>query len=260
MFGFFKKYHKKPRPIYEALGTDIHCHLLPNVDDGSKSAVESATYLGIMKEAGFSNIILTPHFQDRNYTNVEEDILNRFETFKKDVEKYPTPNLVGVAGEYRFDTKFRQRVKDRKFLFINDKFLLFELNMGTEIIGVEEVLFEIQTDDVLRDKDIILAHPERYNYYSSHAKTLERLKDMGIYFQVNILSLSGFYGESERKKGFEMINNGWVEFLGTDLHTNLYSQALIDSTYDKDIEKLLNKHTFYNNRVLDPVFTISNKI
>jgi tyrosine-protein phosphatase YwqE len=66
------------------------------------------------------------------------------------------------------------------------------------------------------------------------------------------LSLSGFYGEGPRRKAFEMIENGWVEFLGTDMHNTLYAQALIDASHDRKIEKVIESHTFMNRLFTHP--------
>ena len=62
MFDFFKK-KKEPRPIFQPLGTDMHCHLIPRVDDGSKCMEESIECLKTLKAVGYDKVIITPHFQ-----------------------------------------------------------------------------------------------------------------------------------------------------------------------------------------------------
>lgn len=260
MFNIFKSHkksakgkHTKAQPLFECLGADMHCHLLPGVDDGSKSDVESATCLKVMQDAGFNEVYLTPHYYTYKYNNKEDDILRRFDVFKKAMEQYPTPKLCGVSGEYRYDDGFMPRLKNPgDFLLIANKYLLTELSLHAPFAGYEEAIFDLQSMDEMRDTEIILAHPERYAFYSTKCDELEHLKNMGVYFQVNILSLIGFYGEDCQEKGYELIEKGWVEFLGTDLHTTLYAQALIDSTYDKKLEKMLGKHTFLNNQITNP--------
>lgn len=251
MFHFFKRQHKEPLPIFQALGTDMHCHLLPKVDDGSKGEDMSAICLRIMKQAGFDNVFLTPHYQSHRFPNVEEDILRRYDEFKDEMLAAGTgdkPNLVGVAGEYRVDAIFDKRIEANKFLLIGGKYLLIEFSLHQQVLGLEETIFQLQ----LKGYDIILAHPERYPYYTPSSHVLERLKDMGVYFQVNFLSLGGYYDENARRKGFELIDKGWVEFLGSDLHNTHYAQSLINCTYDKQVQRVLEKHTFLNNQILNP--------
>jgi tyrosine-protein phosphatase YwqE len=231
----------------------MHCHLLPRVDDGSKSEEETATCMRVMRAAGFDKIFCTPHYQFPRFPNVEEDILERFDNLKIDlatngVKKDEVPELTGIAGEYRIDSGFQQRIEDNKFLLIGGKYLLVELSLHQQVMGVEQVLFDLQ----MKGYDMILAHPERYPYYSSSSHVLEHFKDMGILFQINILSLGGFYGEGPRRKAFEMLENGWIDLMGTDMHNMLYAQALIDCTHDKKIEKVLSTHTFLNKSITDP--------
>lgn len=260
MFHFFKKKHKTANPIFEALGTDIHCHLLPRVDDGAKSEEESYICLRTMKEAGFQNVVLTPHYQFPRFPNKESDILDRYDTFKIDMaSKTATgdiPDLVGIAGEYRVDSGFDERIKSDEFLRVADRFILAEFSLHQQVLGLEEKIYELQNNN----HDVIIAHPERYPYFSAQSRRLETLKNMGVYFQVNILSLLGFYGDVERRKGFELIDNGWVEFLGTDLHNFRYAQALIDSTHDRKIIKLLERKTFLNRELLNPESEHQKKI
>jgi len=248
MFDFLKPKQKTAIPTFEPLGVDIHCHLLPGVDDGSKSNEESLACLRVMRDAGFGRVICTPHYQYPRFPNVEDDIKRRYDNMQLDFKGMDVsgiPQMKGVAGEYRVDSGFADRIKTNQFLMVGGKYLLVEFSLHQQVIGLDQVMFDLQ----MKNHEIILAHPERYPYYSSSAPALQRLKDMGVYFQVNILSLIGFYGEGSRRKAFEMIEKGWVEFLGTDMHNTLYAQALIDASHDRKVIKLLEKHKFLNSQV-----------
>lgn len=249
MLGFLHK-KKNDRPIFEALGTDIHCHLIPCVDDGSTSIEETMLCLRTLSEVGFSKVIITPHFQYPRYNNKEDLICQQFEQLKKYVADHADKNLnielVNIAGEYRIDSILEQRIEENRFLHIADDYLLTELSLHQETMGLEQHFFDLQ----MKGHNIILAHPERYPYFNPSSSMFERFKEMGINFQVNILSLAGFYGESCRHKAYELIERGWVEFLGTDMHNAIYARALRDASYDRKIEKLLNEHTFQNSQIL----------
>ena len=112
-------------------------------------------------------------------------------------------------------------------------------------MGLEDKVYRLLTEGY----DVILAHPERYPYLDSHSEMLQRFKEQGVYFQVNILSLDGFYGEAPLKKSFDFIENDWVEFLGTDMHNVMYAQALRHASVNKRIIKLLEKHEFLNKKL-----------
>lgn len=242
MFNLFRK-RKEAIPLFESLGTDIHCHLIPGVDDGSKNYEESIECIRRMYELGYRKMYITPHFQYPRYPNVEEDIKCRYEDLKKKVKESGVGmELIGVGGEYRIDDGFKKRVENPCFLKISDKYVLVELSLHQPRLGIAEVIFELQT----KGYEVILAHPERYPYLGSTSQELERLKDQDVYFQINVLSLSGFYGEMARKTGYDLIDRGWVEFLGTDMHNMKYAEALTDASHDKKIRKLLDKCEFMN--------------
>ena len=106
-----------------------------------------------------------------------------------------------------------------------------------------ENIFELQ----MKGYDVILAHPERYPYLNIDGKRIEQLLNQGVYMQVNVLSLGGFYGEEAKRRAFAMIERGWISFLGTDTHNNLYCQALRETSRERKVEKILEKYQFMNN-------------
>lgn len=242
-FSLFKRKYE-PRPIFAALGTDMHCHLVPKVDDGSKCVEESIECLQTLKAVGYNRVIITPHFQYPRFQNDEADIERRFAELKKKVDEAGIGiELAGVGGEYRIDTGFAKRLENPRFLQVAGKYVLVEFSLHQQMMGCDELIFDMQ----MKGYEVILAHPERYPYINVHGSRIEQLKNQGVFFQVNTLSLGGFYGEESKKRAFEMIEQGWVEFLGTDTHNTLYAQALNDISHNKKVEKLLEKHTFLNN-------------
>ena len=245
IFDFLRQ-HRTALPIFEVLGTDMHCHLLPKVDDGSSGLDETIGCINTMKACGFKKIICTPHFQYPRFPNTEEDIVQRHETLKRELaEKGVTIGMGNVSGEYRVDSGFAQRVENSKFLKLGDNYVLIEFSLHQQMMGLDETIFKLQ----MNGYNVILAHPERYPYMSLHSKAMEQLKNQGVYFQLNILSLNGFYGKNAMTKAYQMIERGWVEFLGTDMHCDLYAKALINATHSRKIQKVLETHTFMNSEL-----------
>lgn len=242
MFNFLKKRHI-PHPIFEALGTDMHCHLVPRVDDGSKCIEESIECLQTLKAVGYNKVIITPHFQTPRFENDEDDIVRRYEEMKRQVADFGLElELAGIGGEYRIDSGFAKRLENPRFLKVAEHYVLVEFSLHQQMMGCDELIFDMQ----MKGYEVILAHPERYPYLNVHSTRLEQLKNQGVYFQVNVLSLGGFYGDEAKKKAFAMINQGWVEFLGTDTHNTMYAQALVGLTHDRKVAKVLETHDFLN--------------
>lgn len=242
MFNFFRRKYT-PRPIFEALGTDMHCHLVPQVDDGSKCFEESVECLKTLKAVGFNKVYITPHFQHPRFDNDEEDIRRRYQEMKlRAVEAAVDIEMAGVAGEYRIDSGFKNRLENPRFLQVAGKYVLVEFSLHQQMMGCDEMIFDLQ----MKGYDIILAHPERYPYLNVLGSRMEQLKNQGVFFQINALSLGGFYGEEPKRRAYQMLERGWVEFMGTDTHNTMYAQALIDLSNDRKVEKILNKYEFLN--------------
>ena len=243
MFDFlFRKKKYEPIPIFEVLGTDMHCHLVPKVDDGSKCIEESVECMKALASVGYKKIILTPHFQTPRFENDEDDIVRRYEEMKRQASDMGVEiDICGIGGEYRIDSGFAKRLENPRFLQIGGKYVLVEFSLHQQMMGCDEMIFDMQ----MKGYEVILAHPERYPYLNVGGSRMEQLKNQGVFFQVNVLSLGGFYGE-EKRRAFEMVEGGLVEFLGTDTHNSMYAQALIDLTHNRKVEKLLMNHEFLN--------------
>lgn len=242
MFNLFKKKHEA-RPIFAALGTDMHCHLVPQVDDGSKCIEESIECLQTLQAVGYNKVIITPHFQHPRFPNDEDDIVRRYEEVKKRaIEAGITLEFGGIGGEYRIDSGFAKRLENPRFLLVGGKYVLVEFSLHQQMMGCDEMIFDMQ----MKGYEVILAHPERYLYLSVGSSRMEQLKNQGVFFQVNALSLGGFYGDEAKRRAFTMLEEGIVEFMGTDTHNALYAQALTDLSRNRKVEKVLEKYEFLN--------------
>lgn len=243
MLHLFKKKYD-PRPIFAPLGTDMHCHLIPRVDDGSKCIEESIECLQTLKAVGYNKVIITPHFQYPRFPNDEDDIKRRYEEVKvQAAEQGVEIEIVGIGGEYRIDSGFAPRLENPRFLMVGGKYVLVEFSLHQQMMGSDEMIFDLQ----MKGYDVILAHPERYPYLNTNGMRMEQLKNQGVYFQINALSLGGFYGDEAKRRAYEMLERGWVEFMGTDTHNTMYAQALSDLSRNKKVEKIIEKYQFMNN-------------
>ena len=248
MFDFLKR-KNKIEPIFEVLGVDMHNHMVPGVDDGSQSLEMSAECINIMWEAGFRKMYVTPHFNFPRYNNDEDDIVRRYAELKQYLADHDVEmELLGIGGEYRIDDGFQERLDNPRFLKIGvDNYLLLEISLSHHRMGFEKVIYDIQ----MNDQQVILAHPERYMYLDVDSSKLEKLKDQGVIFQCNILSLSGFYGGEAQKRALRLIEKGWVELLGTDMHNLAYARGLGEATQSRTVRKVLEKYHFMNRELVE---------
>ncbi|MBR1517082.1 MAG: hypothetical protein IJ620_02930 [Bacteroidales bacterium] len=248
MFEFLRK-KNKIEPIFEVLGIDMHNHMIPCVDDGSESLEMSAECITTMWQAGFRQMYVTPHFNYPKYPNDEDDITRRYGELKHYLaDQGVEMELLGIGGEYRIDDGFADRMKEPRFLTIgSDNYLLLEISLHHHRMGFENIIYDIQ----MLDQQVILAHPERYLYLDVDSSKFEKLKDQGVIFQCNILSLSGFYGSEAQRRALKLIEKGWVELLGTDMHNTAYARGLQEATQNKTVRKVLEHYEFMNRELIE---------
>ena len=233
--------------VLSDLNTDIHSHLIPGIDDGSPNMETSLECIREMHKLGFRKICLTPHFQSQKFQNDEDDVLERAEQLREELRKNDIDMELIVAGEYRVDSGFHKRMEENKFLTINGQYLLIEFSFSQAILGLHELVFELQK----LGHEVILAHPERYLYFHQHPDLPRTMKDAGVYFQANINSFSGFYGKTTQQIAFEYVKNGWIDFLGTDLHNGHYLEWLQKTCHNKKFHQMLKSknNEFLNSKI-----------
>ncbi len=223
--------------------TDIHCHVLPGIDDGSPDIRTSIELVKTLNSFGCNNIIATPHIIGDMYRNNAESIGNAATLLKKALIEEKIEVNLNYAAEYMLDDYFMQLLRNESpLLTYKDQYLLTEFSYAIAPSHIEETVFEIVT----RGYKPILAHPERYIYFHNNLDKYNELKDLGFYFQINMLSLSGYYGKSIEKVAHHLIKNDMIDFAGTDTHHERHLFSLPNSFYDSSINSKLES----NNQLL----------
>lgn len=230
-------FFKSKKPILKDLipqdYVDIHSHLIPAIDDGSKSIDETFSMINQLLEIGFKEIITTPHIYTSVWNNTEEEIVkkcNEVNKFLKDSNKNIS---FSVAAEYMLDSYFLQRLENEKLLTLKDQYLLIEMSYLNAPIQLYDIIFQIQ----LAGYTPVLAHPERYGFYHNNFKEFEKLKKSGCLFQLNLLSSVDYYGKNVTLCADKLLKNGFIDFVGSDVH----HQKHIDSFYKKIEIKNINQ-------------------
>lgn len=188
--------------------TDIHTHLLPGVDDGIGSFEEAVETLLSLTQIGVKNVYLTPHVMDI----MPEDYRERFEKkYNQLCRQAPEGINIRLAGEYMLDTYFIKHLENGLLSF-SDSYVLVETSYAAPPLNLDNLLYEI----TLEGYTPVLAHPERYIYMSQ--KDYVRLKRKGYPFQMNLLSVTGYYGKTVKKKASALLKSGFYDFTGSDIH------------------------------------------
>ena len=187
---------------------DSHSHILFGVDDGVRTIEESLSVLKYEEDLGVTDVWCTPHVMEDTANSVDT-LKARFGQLK---EAYQGPVRLHLAAEYMLDTVFEQRFRDRDLLTMDNDTLLVETSTWTPPVGLYDTFREIQTAGYRP----LFAHPERYRYLNE--SSYERLRKLGIHFQLNLPSLVGFYGETAMRKAEWLLSRGFYTEVGSDCH------------------------------------------
>ena len=221
MFNWLKK---KAVARAESLTTDVHSHLLPDLDDGVKSLEEMASVVTVFQQLGYRKLITTPHVMHDHYRNTPEIIRASLEQVQAYLRQENIPVIVEAAAEYYLDEFLMRSLEaDEPLLTFGNGYLLFETNFISEPLNLNEFIFAAST----RGYKPVLAHPERYLYLQDNMDRAEDLINRGVQFQINLGSLAGLYSRNVQATAGKLIDRGYVHILGSDCHS-IQHAGLID--------------------------------
>ncbi|MEG3660184.1 CpsB/CapC family capsule biosynthesis tyrosine phosphatase [Arenibacter palladensis] len=213
MFHFFNK--KNFLTDYLENFVDIHNHILPGIDDGANTVEDSLEIIKGFSKIGITKFIATPHIMHNYYPNDRESIhmaqgilLDRLlHEGMKDI-------TLDVAAEHMIDSNFELLLDQRKEMPHKNSFLLIEMSYLQPPINFDQAIEKIASHRYFP----ILAHPERYNFLHSKSSKYSKFKQSGILLQMNLLSLSDYYGKEVQNKTFKLLQDGLIDYAASDLH------------------------------------------
>lgn len=190
--------------------TDWHSHILPGVDDGIRTPEESLQVLQQYEEWGVKDLWLTPHTME-DYPNTTSDLKARFDALRKE---WKGDIRLHLASEHMMDSLFEERLAANDVLPIGESgdHLLVETSYFNPPMNMDSIIEDIQKAGYYP----LLAHPERYTYMDENE--YHSLRERGVRFQLNYVSLVGGYGETARKKGEWLLKQGYADVIGSDVH------------------------------------------
>jgi protein-tyrosine phosphatase len=252
-------------PDLSVIGTDLHSHLLPGLDDGAATLEDSLEMIAMMRNLGYRKLITTPHVVAAYYPNTRERIEGQMYALREEVElveevemvervgapggrppesQPPVGIVIEVSGEYHLDKGFLGLLERGEVIpFGAERYILIEFPWRVYPVRLGEILSEIDRSGFTP----ILAHPERVPYLAMKFKSYEALKEMGLLFQMNLCSLTGLYGWPIRMVAEKLIGAGMVEVVGSDAHHQAQVRELAKVTQNKHFDKLVQSGRLINH-------------
>ena len=223
---------------------DIHSHILPGIDDGAQKIKDAEFLFESMIDFGFSKVITTPHTMKNVWDNTTNSIGDAYNLVHSELPELSKQVALQYASEYFLDENLIRLAQQEKLLTLKDNFILIEMSYLNAPIQLYDFLFELQ----LKGYQLVLAHPERYNYFHSNKKEFAKLKKAGCLFQLNLLSTVGYYGKNVADISDYLLKNDLYDFTGSDIHHQNHIKAFQNKLAFNNGEKItevMEKNIFF---------------
>jgi protein-tyrosine phosphatase len=243
MFGLFKKKENLHTDL-SGLVADMHNHLIPGIDDGATDMESSIVMIRAMHALGYRKFIATPHVQWEMFKNTHEIIENGANNVRERLKETEMNVEFRGAAEYFLDEHVDELLeKNVPLLTIYKNMVLVEFSFIRQPMDLKDKLFQLQ----IKGYQPIIAHPERYLYFGAHKNVYDELHDMDCVFQLNLLSLVGYYGKKQEELAQYLIKKKYVSLLGSDLHNIRHINILrASSTISTTVNRLLDAGVLLN--------------
>jgi len=243
MFSLFKS-----KPVLKDLipegFIDIHSHVLYGLDDGAINLNDTIYLINSMKNFGFSKIITTPHTTPLVWENTKKGILEKLKTVYSEINELSESVSLQTASEYLMDESFLNRIESEELLTLKDNLVLVEMSYINPPMHLYDIIFKL----VSKGYQPVLAHPERYNFYKNDFYSFNKLKRAGCLFQLNLLSTTGYYGESIAKMSDHLLKEKMYDFVGSDIHHQKHIEGFdlkLKINEIKEFERVISNNVSY---------------
>jgi len=198
---------------------DLHCHILPNVDDGPQSVEESLAMARLAVKDGIREIVATPHSLNGIYSNSTQDIISGVAAFNEILSANGIDLKVQSGADLHLCQNMMQRIQNGEACTINNagKFILLELPSQMVPNGVKDEIFALKLNGVTP----IITHPERNAIIQHDPNVLYELIQMGALAQVTAMSVTGDFGEFIANVSEILVRDRLIHMIATDAHSSV---------------------------------------
>ena len=234
---------------------DVHSHILPNIDDGSRSIEETFNLIKEAKEAGFEGIVCTSHYMENYYETNRPEREVWINAIHENLENKNIDMNLYLGNEIYMSDNIIELLEDGKATTMNDtSYVLFELPMNAEPMNLYDMVYEMQQYKIVP----ILAHPERYSFVQTDPELIYDLIDKCVLMQANYGSIIGQYGKKAQMIVQKFLENNMIHMLGTDVHRQ-------NTIYPKipeiilELKALIGEEKVKELTTINPELVINNK-
>ena len=234
---------------------DFHSHIIPEIDDGSRSIEETMLLIKQAKEAGFNGIISTSHYVSNQYEFEEGSRKQFIDIIKVGAENLGLDIDIYLGSEIYASYDIVELLKEGKASTINGtNYVLFELPMQHELPNLKNIIYTLLGSGYKP----IIAHPERYQYVKEDPNWLIDYIELGVLFQANYASIIGTYGKEAQRTVKLLLKNNMIHFLGSDVHraNTIYTKM---PEILSELKKILDRIQLKKLTTINPSLVLENQ-
>lgn len=197
---------------------DVHCHLLPAMDDGAQTEEEAIALARAAYNNGIRRLIVTPHLHVGRYDNTKNKIEEKLTLFKKSLQANGIEMQVGMAAEVRLSIEILSLLEKREIPFLgtwkNKNVLLLEMPHSHILQGTDKLIRWLLDRDILP----MIAHPERNADIVRKFEKIYPFVEMGCLLQITSSSITGQFKSAIESVAMQLLEKGWVTVIASDAH------------------------------------------
>lgn len=210
---------------------DIHCHILPGLDDGSDNMEESVRMARLAVEGGTTAVIVTPHSNiPDSYRNYCDRVyVEKFKALKARIEEEKISLKIFPGHEIFAADNFVELIRSKKLLTLcNSDYPLVEFDFTEHSESVYEKLAMLTAEGLTP----IVAHPERYAFVAEDESAPQKIIKLGCLLQINKGSLKGSFGRNAYFASVGIIENEFAHFVASDAHSPYMRTPYLADAYE----------------------------
>ncbi len=235
---------------------DIHSHILPDVDDGSKDMEMSLSMARLYVENGFERVVTTSHYFGEGKGAQLEDLLKAKSELEDMLDREGIDLKIDLGNELYLSPDILENLKSGRALSLaGSRYILIEMPANEVPDYTEDILYELQIKGYIP----IIAHPERNSEIVRKPNILYTLVEKGSMAQLNLHSMTGMYGRDVMNTANTLLKNNLIHFVGTDSHSNKRRSPVVRNSL-KLLETKLGKDRYFRIVYQNPELLIQNKV
>ena len=217
---------------------DIHCHILPGVDDGAKTLEESLEMCRMAAADGVTTIVGTPHQHDGVYNTPSATILAKVQLLNAALKQAQIPLTILPGADVYIDVNTVDKITNGEIMTINQtkRYFLLEFPAHTLPTNIENIVFNLMLKNVVP----ILTHPERIGEVQQHPNRVYDLVSLGVLSQITAMSLTGGFGRHAQKCAKTLVEHNLAHIIASDAHS-IESRPPILTKGVKEAAKIIGK-------------------